>query len=232
MMDWTPPEKPAELAESRLICAIIDGTFPPGNDLPAERDLAVRIGVTRPTLREALQRLKRDGWLDIQQGKPTRVRNFLEDGKLGVLSVLAENPAIQSQDFVQQLLAVRLALAPAFTADAVKHQSAATIALFEQIISLPDDSNAYAQADWQLQHHLALSSQNQIYTLILNGFKDLFLQLALRYFAIPEARAHSRNYYQNLHQAFLDRDETLATDLTKQIMSESIQFWKLVEQNQ
>ena len=38
--------------------------------LPSERDLADKIGVTRTTLREVLQRLARDGWLTIQHGKP------------------------------------------------------------------------------------------------------------------------------------------------------------------
>jgi len=75
-MDWQPVQKPAEMAESRLLEAILSGHFPINSNLPGERELAAQIGVTRPTLREALQRLARDGWLDIQHGKPTRVRDY------------------------------------------------------------------------------------------------------------------------------------------------------------
>ena len=74
-MDWQPIQKPAEVAESRLLESILSGSFPINRTLPGERELAKQLGVTRPTLREALQRLARDGWLDIQQGKPTRVRD-------------------------------------------------------------------------------------------------------------------------------------------------------------
>jgi GntR family negative regulator for fad regulon and positive regulator of fabA len=75
-MDWQPVQKPAEMAETRLLEAILSGHFPINSNLPGERELAEQIGVTRPTLREALQRLARDGWLDIQQDKPTRVRDY------------------------------------------------------------------------------------------------------------------------------------------------------------
>ena len=74
--------KPAELAEGQILDGIISGLFPAGKALPSERELAVELKVTRPTLREVLQRLARDGWLDIRHGKPTLVRNYMEDGNL------------------------------------------------------------------------------------------------------------------------------------------------------
>lgn len=49
--------RPSEHAESALVTAILDGEFPPGSALPGERVLAGQLGVTRPTLREAIQRL-------------------------------------------------------------------------------------------------------------------------------------------------------------------------------
>jgi len=35
-----------------------------------------------------MQRLSRDGWLDIQQGKPTFIRDYLKDGNLNILAGL------------------------------------------------------------------------------------------------------------------------------------------------
>jgi GntR family transcriptional regulator, negative regulator for fad regulon and positive regulator of fabA len=64
-------------------------SFPPGSNLPGERELAVQFGVTRPTLREVLQRLERDGWIEIRQGKPTRVRDYWQEGNLAVLVAVA-----------------------------------------------------------------------------------------------------------------------------------------------
>ena len=62
-MNWQPIQKPAEIAESRLLEAILSGSFPINSNLLWERDLAKQLGVTRPTLREVLQRLARDGLL-------------------------------------------------------------------------------------------------------------------------------------------------------------------------
>ena len=111
-MDWESPQRPAELTESRLIAAILDGTFPINSTLPAERELAEKLGVTRPTLREALQRLGRDGWLEIHQGKPTRVRNYWQEGNLGLLNAITRDPDKLPPDFITQLLEARISLAP------------------------------------------------------------------------------------------------------------------------
>lgn len=53
--------RPAEQAERQLIQEILNGVFPADSALPPERALAGMLGVTRPTLREVLQRLARDG---------------------------------------------------------------------------------------------------------------------------------------------------------------------------
>ena len=77
--------EPLDNAVLREIIALIaSGAYSQGQRLPAERELATQLGVTRPTLREVLQRLARDGWIEIRHGRSTRVRNYWQEGKLGV----------------------------------------------------------------------------------------------------------------------------------------------------
>ena len=78
-MQWDTPAKPAELTEQRIINGILEGIFKINGTLPSERELSSQLGVTRPTLREALQRLSRDGWIEIHQGKPTRIRDYWKE---------------------------------------------------------------------------------------------------------------------------------------------------------
>ncbi|MCX4999878.1 GntR family transcriptional regulator [Streptomyces longwoodensis] len=47
-----------------LLGALRDGTFPPGRRLPGERRLAQQYGVSRETVRQALDVLRRDGLVD------------------------------------------------------------------------------------------------------------------------------------------------------------------------
>ena len=80
----SPPMKPAEYAEHQILEAILDKSYGPGDALPGERALAQSLGVTRPTLRETLQRLAKEGWVTIAHGKPTRVNDYLAQGGLGI----------------------------------------------------------------------------------------------------------------------------------------------------
>ncbi|TWC71236.1 FadR/GntR family transcriptional regulator [Herbaspirillum sp. SJZ099] len=47
---------------------IVDGEFPVGSRLPSERDLAVQLGVSRPSLREALIALEVEGYIEVRMG--------------------------------------------------------------------------------------------------------------------------------------------------------------------
>src|SRR5215211_1553365 len=44
------------------------GEFKPGSRLPAERELAQQLGVSRPSVREALIALEVEGWVEVRTG--------------------------------------------------------------------------------------------------------------------------------------------------------------------
>ncbi|UCG25346.1 MAG: fatty acid metabolism transcriptional regulator FadR [Chloroflexota bacterium] len=224
-MNWQAPPKPAEVAESRLITAILSGHFPIGQSLPSERELAGQLGVTRPTLREALQRMARDGWIDIQQGRPTRVQDFWREGNLGVLSGIARFPEHAPEEFVPNLLTIRLLMAPTYFRLAVENDLQPVEALLRQIGNVDESPASFAQADWRLHHRLTVLSGNPIFTLILNGFKQLYSQMALVYFELADARIHSRRFYGELLQATTDQQYMLVEELTRQVMSDSCELW-------
>jgi len=52
----------------QLRLLITSGEFPPGNRLPAERELAALLGVSRPSVREALIALEVEGWVEVRTG--------------------------------------------------------------------------------------------------------------------------------------------------------------------
>ncbi|MDY6846059.1 MAG: fatty acid metabolism transcriptional regulator FadR [Chloroflexota bacterium] len=224
--NWEPILKPAEIIETRLIKAILTNTFPINSNLPGERELSDSLGVTRPTLREALQRLERDGWIEIHQGKPTRVRDYWKEGRLGVLNSLAEHFDSLSNRFVPDLLEVRLAMAPMYSSLAVKNASDDVIEFLRSRDCLNDLAEKFSCFDWELQHRLSLLSGNPVFVMILNSFDDLYLKLAPLYFSIPEARQRSLAYYQDFAEAAEKNDPILVKTLTEEVMQDSIIFWQ------
>ncbi len=224
-MNWSAPKRPVDHVEEALISAILSGEFAPGDKLPAERELAGMLGVTRPTLREVLRRLERDGWITIQQGKPTLVTDFWQEGGLNVLTGIVRYSQQLPEDFVLNLLRVRLDMAPSYTREAVRADAPAVAALLAEAAALPDTPEAYAAYDWRAHHELTVLSRNPIYALILNGFAGFYESLARQYFAPEEARAISRAYYADLRAATLAADAARAEAVTRTVMARSVQLW-------
>jgi GntR family transcriptional regulator, transcriptional repressor for pyruvate dehydrogenase complex len=54
----------SDVVSDQIKQLISDGALMPGDRLPAERDLATQLGVSRPSLREALIRLEADGYIE------------------------------------------------------------------------------------------------------------------------------------------------------------------------
>ena len=226
MPDHAAPQRPAEYAEETLVTAIVDGTYPPGETLPGERRLAKELGITRPTLREALQRLARDGWLTIQHGKPTVDNDFWREGGLNVLDTLVRYNLRLPGTFVLDLLEVRRAMAPAYTRAAVSHAPDAVRAHLRGYTTLAASPDAYAAFDWTLHHTLTLASGNPIYPLILNGFAGFYEQMARRYFASQEARAASSAFYGALLDTVDHGDADAAEQITREVMQKSTALWR------
>jgi GntR family negative regulator for fad regulon and positive regulator of fabA len=217
--------KPAEYAEKSLIESILNGITPPGSTLPAERDLALRLGVARPALREALQRLARDGWIVIQHGKATRVSDYWCEGGLNVLSALVRHADELPADFIPNLLEVRLALAPAYTRLAVQRSALQIATLLQGAPAAASSPEEFAAFDWRLHHALTVASGNPIYTLILNGFAGFYEQMAVHYFNSLVSRQASEGFYIRLRQAAQLGDPLAAQQAARQAMLQALELW-------
>jgi len=79
-------------AHEHLLGLIEDGVYQPGDQLPSEVDLAAQLGISRPTLREALLNLEQEGFIIRKHGVGTFVaseeRYRLEGGLERLESIL------------------------------------------------------------------------------------------------------------------------------------------------
>lgn len=223
------PRKPAAHAEGALVSRILAGDFPPDSTLPPERELALALGVTRPTLREALQRLDRDGWIQVRHGKATRVRDVWREGGLNVLAALVRNGGPFPPNFVSKLLEVRLAMAPSYAGAAVAKNGPKLAAVLARDRRPADDAEAFAQFDWDLHVALTALSDNPVFTLILNGFGDFYTAMARWYFEPGAARRASSAFYDELLAAAKRGQAGRAEAVTRAAMAHSLTLWRATE---
>jgi GntR family transcriptional regulator, transcriptional repressor for pyruvate dehydrogenase complex len=80
----------------------LSNVYPPGTALPSEHDLSEHYGVSRLTLRSALQKLSSEGWIKTSQGRTSEVLDYTENIGLDLLSELLitfPHQAISLEDF-------------------------------------------------------------------------------------------------------------------------------------
>jgi len=221
-------QSPAGFAEEYIVESIWSGRFPPGTILPAERELSELIGVTRTTLREVLQRLARDGWLTIQHGKPTKVNNFWETCGLNILETLARLDQEGIPELVDNLLAARTNLSAVFIRGAIRNNPQASAEIIARYKNVEETGAAFAQFDYQLNHDLALASNNNVFVLMMNGFRGLYSRIGGFFFSHEPSRDVARNFYQTLLDAAEKGDYDAVPTIVRHYGIESGKVWQQV----
>ncbi|OOZ35756.1 FCD domain-containing protein [Solemya velesiana gill symbiont] len=88
-----PKQRISDQIAAKLEAMIANGELKPGERLPAERELAAQLDVSRPSLREAIGRLNSKGLLNTRRGGGTYVCGGLEPSFVDpLLALLKELP--------------------------------------------------------------------------------------------------------------------------------------------
>lgn len=85
----------ADVVAREIEQRVLEGRWKAGDRLPSERDLSAQLGVSRPSLREAIHKLAARGWLESRQGGGTFVTDRL-DSSFGNPweQILRDHPAV------------------------------------------------------------------------------------------------------------------------------------------
>ncbi|MDP9139163.1 MAG: GntR family transcriptional regulator [Pseudomonadota bacterium] len=118
------PVSRLSLSESvyrQLSDKILRGELPPGEVLPAERELSEALGVNRGAVREAIKRLQQAGLVAVRQGGNSLVLDYLAEGGLELLpNLLTHADGRVNGAVVRSVMAMRSSLAPDIAASAAK----------------------------------------------------------------------------------------------------------------
>lgn len=154
-----------EAVMRKLELALVDGTWPNGSRLPAERVLAQQHGVARNTVREAIQRLAARGLVSSRRGAGVFVTDQL---RVGIASpwgqLVADHPALRS-DIVEFRRVLEGATAYFAALRATTEDRKRIRALMRELerCHRVDDKVAEAKTDAQFHDAIALASHNAMF---------------------------------------------------------------------
>lgn len=200
--------------------SIVKGALKPGDQLPAERELAQRFGVSRTAVREAVKALREKGLVEAYSGRGT----FITDGTThAVRQSLDLMVKIGQPEGSTHLAEVRAILEPEIAALAATRVQESELATMREAVEVMDragkDPDAYIEAD--LDFHLALAegAANPLILSLLDSIVGLLREQRLRIFRVPGGPERGQVH----HKRILDAVERHDAEKAREAMREHLE---------
>ena len=117
-------------------------------------------------------------------------------------------------------------LAPQYTASAVRRAPGLILDLIESFSKIPDEAVPFAKCMWELHHMLIAYSDNMVYGLIFNTFKDFYSQLASYYYRTSDHRNAARKLWAEITPRIEEQDTEKTAELVTAFVATTAEFWK------
>jgi GntR family transcriptional regulator, transcriptional repressor for pyruvate dehydrogenase complex len=149
-------------AITRIKQMITTGQLKPGDRLPREADLAAEIGVSRNSLREAVQALRLVRILDVRRGDGTFVASLAPESLMEAINFLLE---FRQDSSVLESLEMRRILEPAAAAAAARLMTPADVAGLRDLVERTrrtDEISGLVRCDLEFHSAIAAGSRNSL----------------------------------------------------------------------
>jgi len=191
-----------------FVARIFTQDLPPGERLPADRELAPLLGVDRTSLRMAMQQLARMGLVRIVHGSGVRVLDFREHAGIDFLALVFALPGVSLggsyllQVFDDWIASMPIVVGRAF-AEMTQEAAHAIDAIMLQQLALLDVSEPMervVELEVELQDKLVRSAGNASLILLGNSSRPLRRHLVRLYFEATDVRQHVHAQRALFHQ--------------------------------
>lgn len=191
--------------------SVLNGTLKPGDQLPAERELAQRLGVSRTAVREAVKTLREKGLVEAYSGRGT----FITDG--------TSQAARQSFDLMVKigqpegsphLAELRLILEPGIAALAATRVQESELATMREAVAVMDgaqkDPEAYIEADLDFHLALAEAAANPLILSLIDSIVGLLREQRIRIFNVEGGPQRGQIHHKRILEAVERHDPEMA----------------------
>lgn len=210
----------------QLLGEMLGGDLAPGASLPSERRLAEVLGVSRPAVREALQRLVHAGFVDVRQGDATTVRDFRRLGGLDLLPRLLLARGGLDLTVARSILEARAHVGPKIAelaaarggADAAPHLAQAVAEL-----RADDDGVRRQLAALAFWEHLVEAADSITFRLMFNSMRAAYVPLIEALAPLMAAEVDNIDAYAALTDAVAAGDPDLARQRAAELLGAATQ---------
>jgi GntR family transcriptional repressor for pyruvate dehydrogenase complex len=191
--------------------SVLNGSLKPGDQLPAERDLAERLGVSRTAVREAVKALREKGLVEAYSGRGT----FITDG--------TSHAARQSFDLMVKigqpegfphLAELRLILEPGIAALAALRAGEEHLAAMREAVTVMDraqkNPEVYIEADLDFHLALAEAAANPLILSLIDSIVGLLRQQRMKIFNVEGGPERGQVHHKRILEAVEQRDPNAA----------------------
>src|SRR6266853_1844256 len=196
--------------------SILKGVLKPGDQLPAERELAQRFGVSRTAVREAVKALREKGLVEAYSGRGT----FITDGtSQAVRQSLDLMVKIGQPEGSTYLAEVRSILEPEIAALAAMRVQDPELATMREAVAVMDkagqDPDAYIEADLDFHLALAEAAANPLILSLIDSIVGLLREQRLRIFKVSGGPERGQVHHKRILDAMERRDAEKAREAMK-----------------
>jgi GntR family transcriptional repressor for pyruvate dehydrogenase complex len=193
--------------------AILKGTLKPGDQLPAERELAQQFGVSRTAVREAVKALREKGLVEAYSGRGT----FVTDGtSQAVRQSLDLMMKIGQPEGSTHLAEVRAILEPEIAALAAIRAEEQDIASMREAVAVMDrslaDGDAFIEADLDFHLSLAEAAANPLILSLIDSIVGLLREQRMRVFKVAGGAERGQFHHKRILEAVERRDPEKARE--------------------
>ncbi|WP_227997913.1 FadR/GntR family transcriptional regulator [Nocardia australiensis] len=209
----------------QIAADVLSGELAPGATLPSERQLAEALGVSRPAVREALQRLAAAGLVAVRQGDATTVLDYRRGAGLEVLPRLLVRAGELDPGVARSILEARLHNGPkvaelAATRLAATHSEVGT-ALERSVTALAAEADPVTQQRHALDFwdHVVDAADSIVFRLMFNMLRAAYEPALVALAPIMSAEVGNVEAYRELAAAIVAGRPNEAADIARTLLA-------------
>lgn len=214
-----------------LMDRVMHGALRPGDRLPAERELAERLNVSRTVVREAIRSLQARGVLRVRGGSGMEVMSISPERASEALRLfvqLSEGVDQISYDHindVRQMIEIRVAGIAARTAG--EPELARLQEIHRELVEAVagDDLERASVADVAFHRELAQATHNLLYVVMLDSIGDVLLDIRRRTLGVEGRQQIAVHTHAEILEQIARHDPDGAQRAMSRHLDDSLAIW-------